>query len=83
MNLDSDNSSNFQVIRDKKATDRTIGVMTKADLLPTGGDHQQWIKMLNREPGAYSVGLGYYITAQPRDLTMEDARGWEEAFFSH
>lgn len=81
MTLDPDNSSTFQVIRDMKATDRTVGVMTKADLLQPG-DHGQWLRMLEGHPESFQVGLGYYVTARPQGVSMEDAAKWEEAFFS-
>lgn len=41
MNHDPETSSTFTLIRSLKAQNRTIGVMTKADLLPRGG-HPQW-----------------------------------------
>ncbi|KAJ2902958.1 dynamin family protein [Zalerion maritima] len=81
MTLDPDNSSTFQVIREMKATNRTVGVMTKADLLQPG-DHGQWIRMLRGDPNAFRVGHGYYATARPQQLDPDDATKWEEAFFN-
>lgn len=40
MNHDPETSSTFTLIRRLRAQNRTIGVMTKADLLPRGGHHQ-------------------------------------------
>lgn len=40
MNHDPETSSTFTLIRNLRAQHRTIGVMTKADLLPRGGHHQ-------------------------------------------
>lgn len=81
MSQDPDNSSTFQVIREMKATDRTVGIMTKADLLQPG-DHSQWMKMLRGDPNSFKIGHGYYATARPQQLEPEDAGKWEEAFFN-
>lgn len=45
MNHDPETSSTYALIRNLHAQNRTIGVMTKADLLPRGG-HIQWLEML-------------------------------------
>lgn len=45
MNHDPETSSTYALIRNVRAQQRTIGVMTKADLLPRGG-HNQWLEML-------------------------------------
>ncbi len=62
MNADPENSSTFSLIRRQRAQARTVGVMTKADLLPAGG-HAQWLSMLDRKQ--HFVGQGYFITARP------------------
>lgn len=95
MNHDPETSSTFTLIRSLSAQDRTIGVMTKADLLPSGG-HHQWLAMLRKE--THQVGRGYYITrrAPPscnpegpdreimrRDrASLRDESAAEEAFFN-
>lgn len=43
MNHDPETSSTFTLIRNLRAQHRTIGVMTKADLLPRGGHHQWYV----------------------------------------
>lgn len=45
MNHDPETSSTYALVRNLRAQNRTIGVMTKADLLPRGG-HTQWLEML-------------------------------------
>lgn len=95
MNHDPETSSTFTLIRSLRAQARTIGVMTKADLLPPGG-HHQWLAMLRKE--THQVGRGYYITrrAPPscngegpdRELlrrdraSLRDESAAEEAFFN-
>lgn len=94
MNHDPETSSTFTLIRSLRAQDRTIGVMTKADLLPPGG-HDQWLAMLRKE--THQVGRGYYITcrAPPSNIegsdrellrrdraSLRDESAKEEAFFN-
>jgi len=45
MNHDPETSSTYALIRNVRAQQRTIGVMTKADLLPRGS-HNQWLEIL-------------------------------------
>ncbi|CAN8097719.1 unnamed protein product [Discula destructiva] len=95
MNHDPETSSTFTLIRNLRAQDRTIGVMTKADLLPQGG-HAQWLAMLRDQ--THQVGRGYYITSraalsssnedadhdnQRRDrASLRDESATEEQFFN-
>ncbi len=66
MNADPENSSTFSIIRQKGAQARTVGVMTKADLLPPGG-YNQWLSMLRGQQ--HRVGRGYFITARPSGVS--------------
>ena len=70
MNSDPDNSSTLNIIRRENAQDRTVGVMTKADLLPPGSQHQ-WLSVLRGEQ--HRVGHGFYITSRPQDVDMASA----------
>ncbi|OAA57100.1 dynamin family protein [Niveomyces insectorum RCEF 264] len=64
MNADPETSSTFSIIRAKKAQSRTIGIMTKADLLPPDPNASaQWTAMLRGEQ--HRVGHGYFMTARP------------------
>ncbi|KAB5543142.1 P-loop containing nucleoside triphosphate hydrolase protein [Coniochaeta sp. 2T2.1] len=79
MNTDPENSTTFRVIRDMNAVRRCLGVMTKADLLPSGG-HDQWISIL--EGKFHKTGLGYFITSRPDKGDLDNQTAWEEAFFN-
>lgn len=94
MNHDPETSSTYALIRNVRAQQRTIGVMTKADLLPRGG-HHQWLEMLAGLQ--HQVGRGYFITSrappsfqngdehelQRRDRqSLRDEHAAEEAFFN-
>lgn len=91
MNHDPETSSTFTLIRALRAQNRTIGVLTKADLLPKGG-HQQWLAMLAGKQ--HQVGKGYFITSraapdledqdtQRRDRqSLREEHAAEEAFFN-
>ena len=76
MNADPETSSTFSIIRRLKAQSRTIGVMTKADLLPRDpGASSQWMAMLRGEQ--HAVSHGYFITARPivtHDLVPESTQ---------
>ncbi|KKF92460.1 Interferon-induced GTP-binding protein Mx [Ceratocystis platani] len=65
MNQDPVNSTTFKLIRRNNAQSRTLGVMTKADLIseddPTS--HQQWLSMLNGENNM-RTGHGYFVTSR-------------------
>jgi GTPase SAR1 family protein len=79
MNADPETSSTLSIIREVNAKDRTIGVMTKADLLPAEGSHSQWLAMLRGE--RHGIGHGYFITSRSTDHALEDQPRWEEALF--
>lgn len=80
MNSDAENSSTFSLTRRLKATDRTIGVLTKADLLPHG-HYDQWLDIMKGEK--HQTGLGYFITSRPQDKGLDALRRWEEHFFAN
>lgn len=79
MNSDAENSYTFGVIRRAGATDRTIGVLTKADLLPQSGTYDQWLSIMNGT--GHETGLGYFITSRPENRELETLKQWEEAMF--
>lgn len=79
MNSDAENSSTFGLTRKLGASDRTIGVLTKADLLPPEGGHEQWLAIMKGE--AHKTGLGYFITSRPQGKTLEELGKWEEVMF--
>ncbi|CAK7263941.1 hypothetical protein SEPCBS119000_000736 [Sporothrix epigloea] len=62
MNVDPETSATFSIIREQKAQFRTVGVMTKADLLPPNAG-AQWMAMLRGEQ--HKIGHGYFMTARP------------------
>ncbi|RCI16983.1 hypothetical protein L249_3074 [Ophiocordyceps polyrhachis-furcata BCC 54312] len=78
MNSDAENSSSFRLTRKLAATNRTIGVLTKADLLPEG-NHDQWLNIMKGE--AHVTGLGYFITSRPPNKDLEDLIKWESNVF--
>ncbi|KAK1759895.1 P-loop containing nucleoside triphosphate hydrolase protein [Echria macrotheca] len=78
MNQDADNSYAFSLIRERDAGDRCVGVMTKADLLPTGSS-ASWLAMLKGD--AHRTGLGYFITSRQGD-DLDHQNAMEEAFFN-
>lgn len=79
MNSDAENSATFGLTRKLKAKDRTIGVLTKADLLPDGGNHVQWLEIMKGQ--AHSTGLGYFITSRPQGKDLDELKKWEERMF--
>ncbi|KAK7931010.1 interferon-induced GTP-binding protein Mx3 [Apiospora marii] len=76
MNHDPENSISLGIIRDARAQNRTIGIMTKADLIQ---DTASWLAILRGEK--HTVGQGYFITSRPPDEALESAAKWEERFF--
>ncbi|KAK8118225.1 dynamin family protein [Apiospora kogelbergensis] len=76
MNHDPENSISLGIIRDARAQNRTIGIMTKADLIQ---DPPAWLAILRGEK--HRVGQGYFITSRPQDEHLESATQWEEHFF--
>lgn len=79
MNSDAENSSTFGLTRKLGASNRTIGVLTKADLLPPEGNHDQWLSIMKGE--AHKTGLGYFITSRPQGKTLEELSKWEDGLF--
>ncbi|KAI1131131.1 dynamin family protein [Nemania abortiva] len=80
MNADPENSISLGIIRESKAADRTIGIMTKADKLAPE-NQEQWLAMFRGEK--QSVGHGFFATSRPPDEKLETAGKWEELFFAH
>ncbi|KAI0105017.1 dynamin family protein [Nemania sp. FL0031] len=80
MNADPENSISLGIIREAKAADRTIGIMTKADKLAPE-NQEQWLAMFRGEK--QSVGHGFFATSRPPDERLESAGKWEELFFAH
>ncbi|XP_044716065.1 dynamin family domain-containing protein [Hirsutella rhossiliensis] len=78
MNSDAENSSTFGLTRRLQASFRTIGVLTKADLLPDG-NHEQWLSIMRGD--AHRTGLGYFITSRPQGKDLEELKKWEERVF--
>lgn len=80
MNQDTENSLALKIVRDLRAENRCIGVMTKADLLPRD-DHEgaRWLSMLNGH--AHQTGFGYFITSR-QGSDLEEQNKMEEAFFN-
>lgn len=78
MNNDAENSCTMNLVRRLGATKRTIGVLTKADLLASAG-HEQWLKIMQGD--SHHTGLGYFITSRPPDMDLERLIKWEESFF--
>ncbi|OAA38206.1 Dynamin family protein [Beauveria brongniartii RCEF 3172] len=79
MNSDAENSCTFGLTRKLGASNRTIGVLTKADLLAPQGACEQWLSIMKGE--AHKTGLGYFITSRPQGKTLEELDKWEEAIF--
>ncbi|KAI0553181.1 dynamin family protein [Xylaria curta] len=80
MNADPENSISLGIIREAKAADRSIGIMTKADKLAPENE-AQWLAMFRNKK--QSVGHGFFATSRPPDEPLETAGKWEELFFSH
>lgn len=78
MNSDAENSSTFGLTRRLQASCRTIGVLTKADLLP-GGNHEQWLSIMRGD--SHQTGLGYFITSRPQGKDLGELQRWEELVF--
>lgn len=79
MNSDAENSSTFGLTRRLGATSRTIGVLTKADLLPEAGNHDQWLSIM--KGNTHHTGLGYFITSRPQGKDLDELKKWEELVF--
>jgi hypothetical protein len=63
----------------------TLGVLTKADMVE-GGEHEQWIKIMNGE--SHVLSRGYYLTRLPdaeereRNPSPQEVRDNEMAYLS-
>ncbi|KFA74326.1 hypothetical protein S40288_03703 [Stachybotrys chartarum IBT 40288] len=79
MNNDAENSSTFSLTRRLGASDRTIGVLTKADKLPENSNNEPWVKIM--QGLTHQTGLGYFITSRPKDRDLEDLKEWEDKMF--
>ncbi|KAK5996486.1 Interferon-induced GTP-binding Mx1-like protein [Cladobotryum mycophilum] len=79
MNSDAENSCTFGLTRKLGALSRTIGVLTKADLLPSGGNHAQWLDIMRG--ATHTAGLGYFITSRPQGKDLEELKSWEDFVF--
>ena len=79
MNNDAENSFTFGLARKLGAIHRTIGVLTKADLLPEAGNHDQWLNIMNGT--SHQTGLGYFITSRPQKKDLDHLKLWEETMF--
>ena len=76
------------IIEQYKAESRTIGVLTKADLLPEGSTHLDYDSILKGK--THILPRGYFITKQPGDKFRqtksdfhEQAREEEELYFDN
>ncbi|KJZ73789.1 hypothetical protein HIM_06907 [Hirsutella minnesotensis 3608] len=78
MNSDAENSSTLGLVRRLGAQSRTIGVLTKADLLPEG-NHDQWLAIMKGQ--AHKTGHGYFVTSRPQGKELEDLKEWEKRIF--
>ncbi|KAI1387124.1 P-loop containing nucleoside triphosphate hydrolase protein [Hypoxylon trugodes] len=78
MNVDMENSISLPIIREAKAANRTIGVMTKADQLPRQ-NVPNWLAKF-QDPKKF-VGHGFFATSRPPDQALEDATRYEALFF--
>jgi GTPase SAR1 family protein len=82
MNMDPHNSKMLSLIGEEEALDRTIGVITKADLFQnTPANRAQWLAVLRNEK--FRVGLGYFVTSRPERLSVEEQDRWEKLFFNN
>lgn len=79
MNSDAENSCTFGLVRRLGASNRTIGVLTKADLLTTEGNHDQWLAIMQQR--AHRTGHGYFITSRPQGKELDDLKRWEAHVF--
>ena len=78
MNSDAENSCTFGLTYRLGASNRTIGVLTKADLLKGEGNHQRWREIMDGI--AHQTGHGYFITSRPDGQDLDSLKVWEENF---
>lgn len=79
MNTDAENSSTLGLTRELQAESRTIGVLTKADLLPESDKYDAWLAILRGQ--SHATGHGYFITSRPQGKDLEELKKWEERVF--
>lgn len=79
MTDDATNSSAARIVREIKATGRTLGVLTKPDRVE---DVSQWADLLNGDK--FHLGHGYYVVRNNPNPIVEhrQARAEEAEFFS-
>ncbi|KAK2805714.1 hypothetical protein FQN51_009217 [Onygenales sp. PD_10] len=82
MTDDATNSSAARIIREVKATPRTLGVLTKPDRIVDTEGYEQWREILRGEK--FAVGHEYYVVRNNPNPSIEHsiAREEEEEFFS-
>ncbi|KAJ5825622.1 Dynamin family protein [Penicillium riverlandense] len=84
MTDDATNSSAARLVREiRGANDRTLGVLTKPDQVPPGGDSfQQWTEILAGLK--FKVGYGYFVVRNNPNPAVghAQARVEEELFFA-
>jgi hypothetical protein len=84
MTNDVELSETFKVIREMNAVNRTIAVLTKADMLSASAGSTdtgtRWLEMLRGN--TWKTGLGYFMTARRPDLLLEELKTWEHSFFA-
>lgn len=83
MNNDPETSISLGLIREARAQIRTVGVMTKADMVRKE-DSASWLSILQGRK--HHVGHGYYITSRPsldNNESLERVTQWEESFFNN
>jgi len=87
MNNDPENSAAAGLIRNLKAEDRAMAVLTKPDRLETGVPLDAWREILDGQ--AFQVKHGYYVTKQPSQqqlnqrLSRQGAIDSETQFFAN
>jgi hypothetical protein len=79
MNADPEVSNTINLICEMGAENRTLGVLTKADLLPKG-NYENWTRILDGTD--LPTGLGYFVTSRPDKNDLDTQNAWEEAFFN-
>ncbi|KAI4117298.1 MAG: hypothetical protein LQ338_007577 [Usnochroma carphineum] len=81
MTDDAANSTASKLVQELKAQHRTIGVLTKPDLLQGEESLSQWIDIL--EGRKFKLGHGYFVVRNNKDPRVSNsiAREEEEQFF--
>lgn len=80
MNNDPENSATAALVRHLRASHRTVGVLTKADLVPPSSDgYARWLDIMAGK--SHRTGPGYFITSRPQGRTLEELTQWEDMIF--